>query len=536
MSLISGQIKYMQAILLAAGRGSRLKHITEGRPKPFVYLEVNQRPLIEHTLDHLHSLGISEVIILVGYLQEYIREHLGEKYKSVNIRYVEVPDWETTNNASGLLYARPFVTGPFVLLEADEFFLYPFFTKEHLADEKNYWVGTRQPITGCLLFPSNEGRIQDLDIVRDANALSSLPTYYKSCGVVKISAPHVSLFFERLEKFVDTHPDNKKKYFDLCLKENLANLPIHLHPLSEQNTWAEVDSEEDLNDIHTVLLSQYAQERIDKEERDNYWKNFYLHKSVDDLLYHVSGADKDISTSGYSLKPSSYLHYLYRFCYEEKLIKFFLRRFVRTFNWALDVACGTGRNSVLLAHFFGNVDAFDISESFIEENKKRFARYKNISFFTDNVNQPMLSNKKYDLIFLGGICMYLSDEEMTAFLKQVRALLNAGGVVLARDSVSPNPTSFYSHIKVYRNEKDYENILTQNGFEVLQKYNGPNRNLWCSLFQKLPLSWQETGVIKKIFVAGIKMTILVDVLLARKRPFARHSLTNQLFYILKPRV
>lgn len=523
----------MQAILLAAGRGSRLKQITEVRPKPFVYLTVNQRPLIEHTLDHLNDLGITEVLLVVGYLKEYIVEHLGEKYKNVKITYVDVPDWETTNNASGLLYVQKYIHGSFLLIEGDEFFLTPFFEKKQLIDDRNYWVGTQKPITGCLLFTDSDGIIRNLEIVRDQNEVNKLSSYYKSCGVLKISEKSSSLFFEKLNQFVDAMPENKKKYFDLCLKESLQDFSLHIHPLSEKNVWAEIDSQEDLDETHNGLLSFYSEKKIDKFHRDNYWKNFYLHKSGDDLLYHASGADKDISTSGYQLKASVYLHYFYRFCYEEKIIPFFIKKFVTKKSNVLDVACGTGRNSVLFSQFFDHVDAFDISDSFIEENKKRFIEYKNISFFTNNVTEVILPERKYDLIFLGGICMYLSDEEMKVFLQKIKQSLVPGGTIISRDSVSPEATSFYSHIKVYRNEKDYEKILQENGFFIQEKYNGPNRNIWCTLFQKLPQKIQNNKIIKNIFLFSIEKTIYIDTFLGKRRPFKRHTLTNQLFYILK---
>lgn len=523
----------MQAILLAAGRGSRLKQLTEARPKPFLYLTVNQRPLIEHTLDHLNDLGITEVLLVVGYLKEYFTDHLGEKYKNLKITYIEVPDWESTNNASGLLYAQKYIQGSFLLLEGDEFFLKPFIEKEKLEDNLNYWIGIQKPITGCLLFPDAQGRVENLEIIRDQAQVDSLSSYYKSCGVLKISQHSSALFFEKLGEFVGSNPENKKKYFDLCLKQNLEIFSLRILPLSEDNIWAEIDSQEDLDQIHNELLVSYSEKKIDKRVRDDYWKNFYIHTSNDDVLYHVSGADKDISSSGYKMKPHVYVHYFYRFLYEEKLLPFLVKKFVLKHGNVLDVACGTGRNSILLSQLFHHVDAFDISKSFIEENKKRFAQYKNISFFTHNVTDIQLPEKKYDLIFLGGICMYLSDDEMKVFLQKVQQALAPGGKIISRDSVSPNATSFYSHIKVYRNEKDYEKLLEQNNFFVQEKYNGPNRNVWCTVFQKLPQKVQESLYMKKVFLFFVKGTIGIDMFLAKRRPFRRHQLTNQLFYILK---
>lgn len=64
------------AMILAAGRGGRLRPLTDHTPKPLI--EVGGKPLIEHHLERLAAAGIERVVINVAHLGEQIREHLGD--------------------------------------------------------------------------------------------------------------------------------------------------------------------------------------------------------------------------------------------------------------------------------------------------------------------------------------------------------------------------------------------------------------------------------------------------------------------------
>jgi glucose-1-phosphate thymidylyltransferase len=75
----------MKAIILAAGRGKRMEHLSENIPKPLI--QVLGKSLLHHKLD-LMPLEITEVIIVVGYLKEKIIQDIGNEYNSKKITYV----------------------------------------------------------------------------------------------------------------------------------------------------------------------------------------------------------------------------------------------------------------------------------------------------------------------------------------------------------------------------------------------------------------------------------------------------------------
>ena len=66
----------MKAMILAAGRGERLRPLTDTLPKPL--LPVRGRPLLEHHFAALARAGVSEVVINLGWLGERIRQHVGD--------------------------------------------------------------------------------------------------------------------------------------------------------------------------------------------------------------------------------------------------------------------------------------------------------------------------------------------------------------------------------------------------------------------------------------------------------------------------
>jgi choline kinase len=77
----------MQAIILAAGMGRRLGALTSDNTK--CMLEVNGKRLIHRALDALVGIGISRVVLVVGYKADNVRVLVGDSYKGMEVVYVE---------------------------------------------------------------------------------------------------------------------------------------------------------------------------------------------------------------------------------------------------------------------------------------------------------------------------------------------------------------------------------------------------------------------------------------------------------------
>lgn len=106
----------MDAVIPAAGRGTRLRPLTDDRPKPLV--EVAGEPLLAHALRALEPLAPDRVVIVTGRLGEQIRERLGDRWEGgLELAYVRQPN--PSGLAHALLAAEPKLRGDFAVLYGD---------------------------------------------------------------------------------------------------------------------------------------------------------------------------------------------------------------------------------------------------------------------------------------------------------------------------------------------------------------------------------------------------------------------------------
>ena len=123
----------MKAMILAAGRGERLRPLTDSTPKPL--LEVRGKPLIVYHLEALHKAGFNEIVINLSWLGDHIRTRLGNGSEfGVSIEYSE--EAAALETAGGILQALPLLGERFVVVNGDVFTDYDFValkSADHLA-------------------------------------------------------------------------------------------------------------------------------------------------------------------------------------------------------------------------------------------------------------------------------------------------------------------------------------------------------------------------------------------------------------------
>jgi len=114
----------MKAMILAAGRGARMRPLTDQTPKPLI--RVGDKPLIAYHLIKLASIGVTEVVINISYLAEQIKAVLGDgRQYGVNIHYSYEP--EVLETGGGIYQALPLLGNqPFLVVSADIWTEYPF--------------------------------------------------------------------------------------------------------------------------------------------------------------------------------------------------------------------------------------------------------------------------------------------------------------------------------------------------------------------------------------------------------------------------
>lgn len=112
------------ALILAAGRGERMRPVTDSTPKPLI--EVGGRPLIEHHLANLRTAGVARVVVNLGWLGSRIRDALGDGARyGVSIAYSD-EGWPALETGGGIFRALPLLgDAPFVVVNGDVWCDYP---------------------------------------------------------------------------------------------------------------------------------------------------------------------------------------------------------------------------------------------------------------------------------------------------------------------------------------------------------------------------------------------------------------------------
>lgn len=105
------------AVILAAGKGTRLGALTAHHPKPMI--RIAGHPVLEHIIERMRSADIADLIVVIGYLGEQISAYFGDGSNcNVRIRYVE--QGEAHGTGAAVLAARPLIDAkPFVMCFAD---------------------------------------------------------------------------------------------------------------------------------------------------------------------------------------------------------------------------------------------------------------------------------------------------------------------------------------------------------------------------------------------------------------------------------
>ncbi|MGE5803875.1 MAG: NTP transferase domain-containing protein [Gemmatimonadota bacterium] len=181
----------MQAVILAAGVGSRLSTLTGGKPKCLA--EIGGRPLILHQLEALADHGIGPVLMVVGHEHESIRQVVGSR-----VEYIVNDRFRETNSLYSLWLAREWIKGPFLLLNSDLFFD-PAILDRLLEESGN-----------VLAYDSTSSRgreqtkvaIRDRRVVDIGKDLPAASARGESLGVLKFEADGTNAMLETAQRLI----------------------------------------------------------------------------------------------------------------------------------------------------------------------------------------------------------------------------------------------------------------------------------------------------------------------------------------------
>ena len=107
----------MQAVILAAGLGTRMGELTKNKPKPLLTIE--NKTILEHTFAALPE-EVTEVVLVVGYLKENIQKYIGDSHQGKKVVYIEQKELKGTGHA--LANCKEVLHDKFIVLMGDDLY------------------------------------------------------------------------------------------------------------------------------------------------------------------------------------------------------------------------------------------------------------------------------------------------------------------------------------------------------------------------------------------------------------------------------
>jgi choline kinase len=241
----------MKAVILAAGRGTRIRSVHGEHPKCLI--EVESTTILDHQLDALSMVGINDVAIVVGYEKEQIIAHVNaRKLLTQRIRFIDNPAFAITNNIYSLWLAVDWLRGDnFIVLNADVIF-----DREilHLA------VRPQAPISMVVdpLWRDETMKviIADDHVIRMSKKLSREEFSSTYIGITVFSKSTQDRFFEKMNALITAGRVNE--FFNVAVQE-LANEGVRVGYTSTDGLpWAEIDDPVDLTFAQHNVFPQLA--------------------------------------------------------------------------------------------------------------------------------------------------------------------------------------------------------------------------------------------------------------------------------------
>ena len=241
----------MQAVILAAGQGTRLRPLTDHRPKCLV--EVQGKPILQYQLEALCEAGVRECIIVIGYRAAQVRSAFGTRFRDLSITYVENDIFDSTNNIYSLWLARRELTEDLLLLEGDLIFESELLMDLFDLPYENVAVVDRfrPPMNGTVILAEGD-RASAMVLKLDQSRGFDYGPALKTVNIYRFS--HRAVHGELMPALGDYIAQGLTGHFyEVAIARAIAEGAMQLHVLrTGPRAWAEVDTVGDLVDAERM--------------------------------------------------------------------------------------------------------------------------------------------------------------------------------------------------------------------------------------------------------------------------------------------
>jgi len=429
----------MKAIILAAGKGSRLGAISKGGPKCLIDIEGNT--LLEIQINTLHACGIDDIFVVRGYE--------GKKIDIPGLTYFDNPDYADTNILHSLFCAREALTGPLLVLYSD--IIYEEQVVRRLLESRhdiavgvmvNWEESVRQRSKLAMeelemVYFDSENRVQEIG----KQLTDEYETRGQFIGMVKFSRRGAELLkrnYDRMAKFHPGQAELLKNAWLTDIFQEMTELGVPLHCVIIERGWLEIDTPEDYERAltDTDFIRRLVKIKTDWDQRSRLYNRLEW-AAKDQLLKTI------VDMAG-----------------------------VREGEKVLDLGTGTGKILIALkgeepsAEYFG----VDISSSMMEKIDPEYGFNLSIREMEDLHG---FADGDFDVLTARMVFHHARDLEKA--MNEVYRVLKPGGKFLICEGNPPDRYSLPFNVSMFRFKEDritfilddLVNLMVRQGFEEI---------------------------------------------------------------------
>ncbi len=230
----------MKALILAAGRGTRIHSVHRDRPKCLI--RFNDSTILDHQIQSLFSAGASNIGIVVGYEKDQIIQHVLARYRDRRwqFSFLENPEFAKTNNIYSFWLAEKWLNGEsFICLNADVVF------------DPSVLRPAMKSLAPITMIVDPEWRDETMKVIISGDKVTSMnkripQSEYSGTyiGITSFAASVHERLFAKVDSLVRTGGENE--FFNVAVQQ-LADEGVHVGFTSAGNLpWAEIDDPADL--------------------------------------------------------------------------------------------------------------------------------------------------------------------------------------------------------------------------------------------------------------------------------------------------
>ncbi len=239
----------VKAVILAAGVGSRLSPLTSDCPK--CLLHVGGVAILERMIRGNLARGVTEFVIVLGYLDERVKAFVNETFPDLNAEFVLNKSFRRTNTGYSLLLAEPHCRDcDFIKYDADVVFEDEIISR--LLESKNH---------NCLCIDRNmQLNTEEVKVIVGAGnrvfkankTVSPEKAVGESIGIEKISRATAKILFAEL-KLMMSDLSNYQEYYESAYERLIAK-GVEFHTVDVTGLkWTEIDTREDFEEANSIF-------------------------------------------------------------------------------------------------------------------------------------------------------------------------------------------------------------------------------------------------------------------------------------------